>query len=246
MANDRFNLFYCHNTPLFYFRINFGKTGLDSPVWVLKVMERVILALTSSFVFFGRNLIGCINAPYVTYRRLSNPKADLIQTIFIPILVIFYFIFVATIRNGIQNPYLLTVKFNLLFFASAGGFLFMLCLFYLAGKLVGGKGSLRQIYTLWIFSLIPTLVWFFITSTLYLMLPPPRTISFWGKLYSVVFIAFSIAVLLWKVMLYYLTLRFSLKIDLYKITIVSTVVIPTIIIYSLLMYRWGIFRIPFL
>lgn len=209
-------------------------------------MEKLSLAFIRSFILFGRNFIGCVNSPYVTYRKLSGEKTDLGQTIFIPIFIILYFAFVSAIRGSLRNPYLLTMKFNLLIFASLSGFLIMLGLFYIVGKLVGGKGSLQQIYLLWIFSLIPTLVWFFVTSVLYLLFPPPRTLSFPGKLYSVVFIAFSIAVFLWKAILYYLTLRFSLKLDLWRIIQVSSVAIPAVLVYSLLMYRWGVFRIPFL
>lgn len=209
-------------------------------------MERLALSFIRSFIFFGRNTIGCFNSPYLTFRKLSSDKTDLHQTFFIPILVIFYFIFVTSIRSSLQNPFLLTLKFNFLIFSALLGFGGLISLFYISGKLVGGEGSLRQIYVLWIYSIIPTLVWFFTTSILYLIAPPPRTVSIWGKLYSVVFIAFSISVLMWKIILYYLTLRFSLKLDLWRIVLVSALVIPLVLIYSLLMYRWGIFRIPFL
>lgn len=209
-------------------------------------MEKIALSFLRSFIFFGRNLVGCFNSPYSTYRKLAVQKTDLSQTIFIPLLVILYFIFVATIRTGLKNPFLLTVKFNTLLFVSVLGFMMMMVLFYLGGKLVGGKGTLRQIYTLWIFSLLPTLGWFFVTSILYLILPPPRTVSFLGKFYSVVFITFSLALLLWKSILYYLTLRFSLKLDLLRIFGISVFVIPVVSAYSLIMYRLGIFRIPFL
>lgn len=209
-------------------------------------MEKATLSFLRSFIFFGRNLVGCFNSPYLTYRKLVIQKTDLHQTIFIPLFVILYFIFVATIRTGLKNPFLLTVKFNTLLFVSVLGFLMMLALFYISGRLVGGKGTLRQIYVLWVFSLVPTLMWFFVTSILYLILPPPRTISFLGKFYSVVFITFSLAVLLWKSILYYLTLRFALKLDLLRIVGISVFIIPVIFVYSFIMYRLGIFRIPFI
>lgn len=205
-----------------------------------------MLGFIRSFIFFGRNLLGCINNPYITYRRLSAEESDLEQTVFIPILVILYFIFIATLRFGMGNPFFLTVKFNTLLFSSLFGFAMMLGIFYIGGRLVGSKGPLKQIYLLWVYTLVPTLLWFFITSILYILLPPPRTMTFWGKLYSVVFVAFSIAVLFWKIILYYLTLRFSLKLDLARIIQISILVIPTVLIYSLLMYEWGIFRIPFI
>lgn len=244
---DRFcSVSFCHYPSLSFSWFNSSENCLCPPIRFLVFMEKYVLSFLRSFIFFGRNAVGCINAPYVTYRKLSAAYTDLKQTVFIPVFVILYFIFVATIRNGIRNPYLLTVKFNFLLVAAVVGFLLMLGLFYFAGHLVGGKGNPRQIYTLWIFSLLPTLVWFFTASILYLILPPPRTMSFFGKLYSVVFIAFSIAVFLWKSILYYLTLRFSLKADLWKIIQISTLILPVVFVYSLIMYRLGIFRIPFI
>lgn len=209
-------------------------------------MESFVLSLIRSFIIFGRNLVGVFNNPYVTYRKLTREETDLKQTVFIPLLVILYFAFVSALRVGVRNPFLITVKFNLLLLASVAGFAGILVLFYIGGSFMGGKGSIKQIYTLWIFSLIPTLVWFFATSILYLILPPPRTLSFAGKLYSVVYIAFSIATLLWKTILYYLTLRFSLKLDLSKIMKLSFLIVMFIYVYSILMYKWGIFRIPFI
>lgn len=209
-------------------------------------MEKIILKIIRSFIFFGRNLLGCINNPYITYRNLSAGKTDIKQTVFIPMLVILYFIFVSTLRFGIRNPFFLTVKFNTLLFYSLFGFTMMLGLFYTGGRLVGSKCNIKKIYLLWVYTLIPTLFWFFATSVLYLILPPPRTLTFLGKFYSLVFIAFSIGVLFWKIILYYLTLRFSLKLDLTRIIQISTLVVPAVLVYSFIMYNLEIFRIPFL
>ncbi|MBI3380207.1 hypothetical protein HY029_05630 [Candidatus Gottesmanbacteria bacterium] len=209
-------------------------------------METFIFSFIRSFIIFGRNLAGIFNSPYVTYRKLSHEKTYLSQTVFIPLLIFLYFAFVSTLRSGIKNPFLLTIKFNTLIFFSILGFVMMLAVFVVGGKLLNIKTQIERLYLLWIYSLVPTLVWFFTTSILYLILPPPRTMTFLGKLYSTVFITFSVAVFLWKMILYYLTLRFSLKIDLWKISQISTLVIPCVIIYSFIMYKLGIFRIPFL
>lgn len=208
-------------------------------------MESLILTTLRLIILFFRNSIGSLVSPYITYRHLASEETDTRQTIFIPILIICYFIFASTLRVGIDSPFLLTVKSNLLMLVSFLGFVMMLGLFWLGGKIVKAEGKIQKIYTLWIFSLIPTLVWFFVTSLLYLILPPPRTMSFPGKLFSIFFIGFSTAMLFWKIMLYYLTLRFSLKIDLSKIILISFVVFPVLAVYSILIYRLGIFRIPF-
>lgn len=241
------NFNICYHTTIFSIRFRRSQASLYTAVRFLNdFMEKKLLGVIRSFIFFSRNLLGCINNPYITFRRLSIDKLDLGQTVFIPILVILYFIFVSTLRLGIRNPFFLTVKLNTLLFSSLSGFVMMLGLFYAGGRIVGSKGKLNKIYLLWVYTLIPTLLWFFTTSILYLLFPPPRTMTFLGKLYSVVFIAFSIAVLFWKIILYYLALRFSLKIDLWRIVKISTIVIPMVLVYTLLMYEWGIFRIPFI
>lgn len=197
-------------------------------------------------VIFGRNCIGTFNNPYVTYRKLSAGKVDVRQLIYLFILVISYFIFASLIRIGVRNPFLLTVRFNTLFLGAATGFLGMLLALFYLGKKAGGQGEIRTMVILWGYSLIPTLFWFFLTSIIYIILPPPRSASIPGRIFSLVFIALSLAILWWKIILYYLTLRFGLKLGLYKITLVSVLAVPLILAYSVSMYKLGIFRIPFL
>lgn len=208
-------------------------------------MDKLILSLLRVSILFVRNVYNCFNSPYVTYRKLSQGKA-FGQTVFIILLTLLYFLFVSFIRNGLSNPFFLTVKFNTLFFFSAGGFAAIILILFFLGRLAGGKGEITKVYILWTFSLIPTLLWFFATSVLYLILPPPRTLSIAGKLYSLVFVAFSLAMLIWKSMLYYLTLRFALKLDLWRILVISAVFLPLFFVYTVGMYRMGIFRIPFI
>lgn len=209
-------------------------------------MADFFLTLLKLSIFFGRNTIGCLNRPYITYRKLSEEKTEAGQTIYIFILTVVYFAFVSLLRTGIRNPYLLTIKFNSLFWGGCFGFLASIFLLFVLGRLLGSKGSFKTLFILWAYSLLPTLVWFFLTSFAYLILPPPRTLSIWGKMYSVLFIAFSIALLSWKIILYFLTLRFGLRFDLGKIMVISTMLAPFFIAYSVLMYRLGIFRIPFI
>lgn len=208
-------------------------------------MESLILSLLRTSILFVRNAYNCFNAPYITYRKLSQEKAYG-QTVFIIMLVFFYFLFVSVFRNGLSNPFLLTVKFNSLVFSAIFLFLATIILIFIIGNIIGGRGKIGAIYTLWTFSLLPTLVWFFATSILYLILPPPRTLSFWGKLYSVVFAAFSLSLFFWKAILYYLTLRFALKVDLFRISLLTIILLPIIAVFSVSMYRMGIFRIPFI
>ena len=205
----------------------------------------IFITIFSKLLLFARNFVGIVNAPYSTYRNLAQ-KQDFTQTIFIFLLVLLYFLFSSVIRVGLYNPFFLTVKFNIIFFGAVIGFLGMILLLYYLGKLIGGSGKLNTIFFLWSFSLIPTLFLFLSTSILYVLLPPPRTYSLSGKLYSVVYIIFSFSLLWWKLMLYYLTLRFGHKLDFSKIAFVSQVIFLLTGVYSWLMYKSGVFRIPFI
>ncbi len=209
-------------------------------------MENIILKIIRISALFGRNAIGCINDPYITYRRLTQEKTAVSQTAIITIFVILYFFFVSLVRGGLQHPLVLTLKLNILLLTSATGFFGMVGLISILGKILGNRGKIRSVYVLWSYSLIPTLVWFIITSFLYLLIPPPRTLSITGKIFSVVFIAFSLAVLLWKLILFYLTVRFSLKADLKKITVITVIILPIVAIYAWVSYQLKIFRIPFI
>lgn len=197
-------------------------------------------------ILFCRNTVGCINNPYVTYRKLADEKTEWGSTIYILLFSAGYFLFASLVRTGLRNPFLLTIQFNTLLLGGLLGFLFFVLSLFLLGRLVGSTGSLKSLCILWAYSLLPTLMWFFTTSFLYILLPPPRTVSFLGKLYSVLFFSFSLALFLWKVILYYLTLRFGLRIDLPRIMFVSVAVVLEVVGFALIMYRLAIFRIPFL
>lgn len=193
-----------------------------------------------------KNAYGCLNSPYTTLRKLAYERETAFHVVYLWLLALGYFAFASYVRIGTDSPFLLTFKFNLLISAGAAGFLSMVVLLYFLGKLVGGSGDMKTVMILWSYTLLPTVFWFLITSFMYILFPPPRTLSVAGKLFSVVFVAFSIAMLIWKIILYYLTLRFGMKLDLFRIGIISTVVIFFITIYSILMYKFGIFRVPFI
>lgn len=208
-------------------------------------MDNFLIVILGKLLLFIRNAFGCLNSPYTTYRNLSQ-KENPLQTIFIFLMVVFYFIFASLLRVGLRNPYLLTVKFNILLLGALVGFFTMVLVLYYLGRLVGGSGKLNTIFTLWSYTLLPTLLWFLATSLLYVFLPPPRTFSTLGKLYSVVYIIFSLSIFFWKMILYYLTLRFGHKLGFGKISLVSMVVFFLVGVYSVVMYQGRVFRIPFI
>lgn len=203
--------------------------------------------MVKPFFLFLRNSFGIFSNPYVTFRGISLSESSKNQIVFIHALVFIYFFLSSIVKTGLRNPYLLTLKFNSLYFSSYFGFIMMLFLFFTAYKLVSRENfPFNRLLTLWSYTLWPTLFWFFFTSLMYLILPPPRTFTYPGKVYSLVYLAFSLTILFWKLILYYLTLRFGLRFDLYKIILSSLIILPAVFAFSVFMYRLSIFKIPFL
>jgi len=196
---------------------------------------------------FLKNSLGLIVNPYVTIRELSIKTENFSQILFIHFFVFLYFFLSSIVKTGLHNPYFLTLKFNSLYLASYFGFALMIALFFLSFKLLKSHDFfLVNLIVLWSYSLWPTLLWFFFTSILYLLLPPPRTFSYPGKIYSLFYLSVSLTLLFWKFILYYLTLRFGLKFDLVKIIVSSSVIFPFVVAFSWLMYRLSVFKIPFI
>ena len=165
---------------------------------------------------------------------------------YVGILLGAYFALASLVKTAAFRPFLLTKQFVFLAGASTMTYLVVVLLLWFVGKLLGSSGRLRPILLGWGYTLIPTTLWFLVTSILYVVLPPPRTQSSAGILFSVLFLVFSTALFFWKFMLAYLTMRFGLRLDLLRIVAVTIICLPFLGLYSVLMYRWGIFRVPFL
>lgn len=204
------------------------------------------MKLLRYLLLFGKSSAGTILSPYVTYRSLAFSSGNLPQTVFIYFLIFIYFLLSSLLKNGLANPYLLTLRLNLLIFAFLMGLATVLMLFYLGAKIFKTEFNLGRIFKLWSFSFWPTLIWFTFTSVMSVILPPPRSLTLMGKTYSFVYLALSLTLLFWKLILYYLTLRFALKFDLFKIIFYSFISFPILLGFSLLMYSLRIFKIPFI
>lgn len=199
-----------------------------------------------SLFSFLRHFWGIIVHPYQTYRELSKGKYPL-EAFFILVLIFIYAALSSLLRKGLKSgPLLLTLRFNKIILGILFTFVIVWGILYFAGCLFGGKGKPRNLFLPWVYSLIPTLFWFLITSLFYFFLPPPRSLSLTGKIFTAFFLALSLTLFYWKGMLYYLTLRFGHKLDLVKIIFVSLVVFPLGVAFSLFTYKLGLFRIPFI
>jgi len=196
-------------------------------------------------VLFLQHTWGVVQSPYVTYRILSRGN-HLFQALPFAGAAFLYFAWAVVLQNGLHgSPFILTVSLATLCVAAVATYVFMLVLIFFAGKSVGGTGSVKAITLPWAYSLVPTLVWFFGTSVLWLVFPPPRTTALTGRLLSFVYLTFSFFMLYWKSMLYYLTLRFGMRLDLRQIVLATVLIVPFVALYSYILYIVGIFRIPF-
>ena len=202
-------------------------------------------AFIQSFSLFLRTTVGLVTRPYETVRRIVD-HGRLFELIFVALLLSAYFVLASLVKVAQFRPFLLTREFAVLAAATFLTYTIAVALFWTAGKLVGAQGKLKGLSVAWGYTLLPTLVWFLATSILYVILPPPRTTSLQGVLFSFLFLIFSATLFFWKVTLGYLTLRFGLRLGLGRILIVLGISVPILVLYSIGMYRLGIFRIPFL
>lgn len=185
------------------------------------MLDHILIAGIS----FGRNCVGLVVRPYETYRRIID-KGSVWELVFIAMLVV-------------ASAFRFVV-------AAGATYALVVVLVWLVGQRIGGRGTLKSVALGWGYTMLPTVCWFFMTSLLYVLLPPPRTTSLAGIAFSVLFLMVSGTLFFWKLTLGYLTLRFGLKLDLARILIVVGVVSPLMGAWSYGMYRLGIFKVPFL
>lgn len=204
-------------------------------------------ALTLQFIYLLlQNIIGVALWPYATYFKLTHEKTPSMGIVFL-LLVPLYVVVATIIKNGLFHTDLLFIlsTFFRYTFAIWTTFLLSFVGFLILAELLKKTGRNLTIFTLWAFSYLPTYLWFSVTALLYFLLPPPRTLSLLGQSFSAAFIAFSLFVLLWKLLLYYLTLRVGLKMTLFETVLASVFLFPLFSLFSFVSYKMGIFRVPF-
>lgn len=208
-------------------------------------MDRLLEELMLASFSFVKHVGGMFTTPYATYRRLVD-KGRRSETVFLGLCCVIYFSISSIVKTQAFRPLLLTRQFLLLAGGAFTGYIFVVAALYLLAKAMGGKGVWGKVALAWAYSLIPTIIWFLSTSVLYVLLPPPRTQAPLGILFSLVYLLFSAVLFFWKAEMYYLTLRFGMRLTLPKIIVVTGIFIPLVCIYSIMMYRMGIFRVPFI
>lgn len=171
-------------------------------------------------------------------RKISQEK-DYTQLIIIMFFVFLYF----QIANKAKQLFLPSIMPPLVF---AIHFYLTILFFYGVSKLYNSIVKIREFIFTLTYTLLPTLIWFTSNSILYRFLPPPRSISLLGKTFSIFFISYSVSLLCWKLILFYLAIRFASKLNFFKILYMIILYLCIFIPYSVFLYNVGIFRIPFI
>lgn len=209
-------------------------------------MIKLFSKISALFLVTFGNMMWLFVAPYKAVRKISK-ISDTAQLFMIYALVYVYFIFASIVRKKTLAPFIITSSSLLSFSFFLITLFATITFFYLSARVFRQKNiSYRSLLFTFTYSLTPTIIWFLITSVLYLLIPPPRTSSFLGVSFSIFFILFSTTMLSFRIILFYLSLRFSLKIGLYKIVFFSILFFIWFIPYSIMLYSIGIFRIPFI
>lgn len=201
------------------------------------VFDQLINWFATLFIVL-RRIILLIFYPYKTMRKISLEK-DLGQVGVILFISFLYFMFAYKIRNGIY--------FGLLaFFIFIVLFLLTTFFFYWSTKQLNNNLLYKRFVITYSYTLIPTFFWFFTNAVLFVILPPPRSISLLGKGFSIAYLTYSISLLVWKLILVYFALRFSSRLGLFRILYVFILYLLLLLPLSILLYHFHIFRIPFI
>lgn len=190
--------------------------------------------LISSFIIFARTLTGLLINPYKTVRTQSI-SGTFSHGIILCFMSLFYF---TLAKPTISEIVLATVSTLILYTLTIIGF-----------SILPGDGTLydrlKRYAATWVLSYVPTLIWFYASFYLFLLFPPPRTESMQGVALSVLFLAFSLSLLAWKGILVYLSIRFSSRVQLYRVLYYVFLYLAVSIPVWILLYNLHIFRVPF-
>lgn len=196
--------------------------------------DTILANALSSAIIFIRTVLGLIFIPYKMMRRVSMDPS-FTNSILIGIITCTYFyVSKDTLSVAIVS-------------CIAAFFLFVstVVLFSLLPGEGTAKERLKRYIATWSLSYIPTILWFYAGMMLFIFIPPPRTLSVGGISLSILFLAYSVSLLLWKLILAYLSIRFSSRVHLYRVLYYMFLYLAVSIPVWILFYNLHIFRIPF-
>jgi hypothetical protein len=200
--------------------------------------DRVFAEIAASFLMVFRRVARLVAVPYKTMREIAGER-DIGQLLILFGFIFAYFVVANTVKpTGMPS----VVEFAIALFNYVATVLFVL--FF--SRLMGHKENVSAPFFTFGYALVPTFAWFIVNTLLFVLLPPPRSVTLLGQTFSIVFIALSISLLAWKIMLWYLAVRFSTKLSFYEIMFLAVLYAAVAVPYAFFMYHLGFSRIPFL
>jgi len=190
--------------------------------------------LIASLIIFARTFAGLLINPYKTVRTQSI-SGTVSHAVIICLMSLFYF---SLAKPTISEIFLATVSAFAMYILTIFGF-----------SILPGDGTfhvrLKRYNATWALSYVPTIIWFYASFYLFLLFPPPRSESMQGVVLSVLFLAFSLSLLAWKGILAYLSIRFSSRVQFYRVLYYIFLYLAVSIPVWILLYNLHIFRVPF-
>ena len=202
------------------------------------LFKETVFSIAATILLVTQRIFLLIMYPYKTMRKISLEN-DYIQIIVIFIIVYIYLHVANTLREYTYEPLILFILTIYHYVATVIFFHFITSIFC-QNKTVRVTPFL---FTL-AYAMIPAIMWLAVNSTLFYLMPPPRTFSLLGKTFSIIYISFSIAMLCWKLILQYLALRFASKMPFYKIVYSLLLYLVIVGPYFFWMYVMKFFRMP--
>jgi len=194
------------------------------------MFSQIFARIFADIIVLISRWIGLVVRPYATMRTIAK-EGDRGQLLLLWLFSFLYFLF--------TNPNRIII-----FLLHMGWILLVLSLMH--WRLARSRLPLLPTLTLFAYSLLPTQIWFITNYMLSYLLPPPRTLSLAGQIFSVLFIGFSISLLLWKIILLYLAVRYSLRQPFYRVVYTIVLCVPGLMAMSYVAYVLGIAKVPYL
>ncbi len=197
-----------------------------------------LLDFISSLVIIFRRYLSLVFTPYKTMRKISLEE-DWLQVYIVAGFITLYFYVRSFWIKLPFAPWLYILLFIL-------DFAFTVVFFYLIGFILNKQTSWNSLIFTLSYSLYPTITWFLANSIFYILIPPPRTFSLLGRAFSIFFLTFSLSLLFWKIILVYLAIRFSTKLNFFSILYLILLYLLFFIPLLYAMYLFGFTLIPFI
>jgi len=193
-----------------------------------------------------KNILGTFTHPYLTWKHISREKY-ILPSLLMLIISLLVFSLRAPLKEGLPDSAytaIATIFINLT--TSILGFSLISITIYILARKFQSTASFITLSSTWSYTYIPTIIWFLATQSAYLIIPPPRSASIPGILFTILYLAFSISLLTWKILLLWLTFQVTAQLK-PLLAIISTIITTiVVIVYSYFLFRTHLWGIPFL